>query len=105
MNSGSIARLDRGDRFHPDPERSYTLPSRYYYDEDIYQREHEAIFYKNWLYVCPGRGGAAFHSTVRRGEWFPIGHVYAAGRRHHSSAGECPRQYFAGAEQSDESAS
>ena len=45
MNTGSIARLDRGDRFHPDPERSYTLPSRYYYDEDIYRREHEAIFY------------------------------------------------------------
>lgn len=54
MATSSIARLDRGDRFHPDPERSYTLPSRYYYDEDIYQREHEAIFYKNWLYVCHG---------------------------------------------------
>jgi carnitine monooxygenase subunit len=52
MATSSIARLDRGDRFHPDPERSYTLPSRYYYDEDIYQREREAIFYKNWLYVC-----------------------------------------------------
>ena len=29
-----------------------TLPSRYYYDPDHYQKELEAIWYKNWLYVC-----------------------------------------------------
>lgn len=29
-----------------------TLPSHYYYDQDHYERELTAIWYKNWVYVC-----------------------------------------------------
>ncbi|MDH3689033.1 MAG: aromatic ring-hydroxylating dioxygenase subunit alpha [Gammaproteobacteria bacterium] len=34
-----------------DPARAYTLPARYYLDADIYQREKQAIFYRNWHYI------------------------------------------------------
>ena len=30
----------------------FTLPSRYYLDSEIYEQEKEAIFYRNWHYVC-----------------------------------------------------
>ena len=33
-------------------DHGYTLPSRYYLDADIFEREKEAIFYRNWHYVC-----------------------------------------------------
>jgi len=33
-------------RFGPDPELSATLPSHYFYDPEIYEREKEAVFYK-----------------------------------------------------------
>ena len=36
------------------PQHGYTLPSRYYLDTDIFEREKEAIFYRNWHYVCHG---------------------------------------------------
>ena len=29
-----------------------TLPSRYYYDPDHYQRELETFWYRRWLYAC-----------------------------------------------------
>jgi carnitine monooxygenase subunit len=31
-----------------DPERSHTLPSRFFYDRDVYEAERERIFYKTW---------------------------------------------------------
>ena len=39
-------------RFNRDPEKSYTLPSHYYTDPMIYEREKEQIFYKTWNYGC-----------------------------------------------------
>ncbi len=41
-----------GDRFHPDPERSYTLEARYYIEPEIYEREKAAIFYRGWSFAC-----------------------------------------------------
>ncbi len=38
-------------KFHPGPARSYTLPSRYYTDPAVLERERTEIFFKNWLYV------------------------------------------------------
>jgi phenylpropionate dioxygenase-like ring-hydroxylating dioxygenase large terminal subunit len=37
--------------FARDPEQSYTIPARCYLDEDIYQCEKEAVFYRNWWYA------------------------------------------------------
>ena len=37
--------------FDQDPERSYTIASRFYLDADIYEQEKEAIFYRNWWYA------------------------------------------------------
>ncbi len=40
---------------HPlsdDPELSYTLPSRYYTDPEIFELEKERIFQRSWAYVC-----------------------------------------------------
>lgn len=34
------------------PETALTLPSRYYYDRDIFEREVETIFYPSWHCVC-----------------------------------------------------
>ncbi len=31
-----------------DPETAHTLPSRYFYDRDIFEREKETIFYRAW---------------------------------------------------------
>ena len=45
-------RLDAG-RFDPDSaEASCTLPADWYYEPEIYRREHEAIFYRTWWYQC-----------------------------------------------------
>jgi carnitine monooxygenase subunit len=37
--------------FSPDPARSYNLAGAYYTDPLIHEREKEAIFYRNWIYV------------------------------------------------------
>ena len=37
--------------FDSDPEQSYTIPARCYLDADIYAREKETIFYRNWWYA------------------------------------------------------
>lgn len=34
------------------PETALTLPSRYYYDRDIFEREAETIFYPSWHCAC-----------------------------------------------------
>ena len=38
--------------FHEDPRRSYTMPAHLYTDSTVYEREKEAIFYRNWW--CAG---------------------------------------------------
>ena len=35
-----------------DPETARTLPSRFFYDPDIFDREADTIFYSSWLCVC-----------------------------------------------------
>ena len=37
--------------FHRDPQRSFTIPARYYLDDDIHRQEKEAIFYRQWWYA------------------------------------------------------
>jgi len=37
--------------FCAQPERSYTMPARFYTDSEIYELEKESIFYRNWCYV------------------------------------------------------
>jgi len=50
-----ILRLQLGDApFSRDAGQSVTMPSRYYYDADIFAAEKEAIFYRNWW--CMGHG-------------------------------------------------
>lgn len=34
-----------------DPTISFTLPSKWYLDPEVYEREKERIFYRNWIYV------------------------------------------------------
>ena len=43
----------RGERgaFHDRAQHSFTLPSRYYLDPDIYQSELERIFHRSWCYL------------------------------------------------------
>ena len=36
---------------HEQPQHSYTLPSRLYLDENIYEQEKQKIFYRNWHYA------------------------------------------------------
>ena len=47
----TVPRLDAG-RFDPVAERSFTLPAAWYFDPEIYRAEHEAIFYRNWIFQC-----------------------------------------------------
>ena len=37
--------------FDRDPERSYTIPARYYLDSEILEQEKQAVFYRNWWYA------------------------------------------------------
>ena len=34
------------------PTEMYTLPSEYYYSEEIYRKELDRIFYKRWQMAC-----------------------------------------------------
>jgi choline monooxygenase len=36
--------------FDPTPEKSFTLPNEWYFTPSIYRAEHEAIFYRSWIY-------------------------------------------------------
>ena len=51
MAKGSVARLDAGDRFHPDPARSYTINGRNYWDAEVYARELDAVFCRSWNFA------------------------------------------------------
>ena len=37
--------------FENDPQKSFTMPARFYFHADIYEQEKEAIFYKTWHYA------------------------------------------------------
>ena len=44
-------KLQAGDApFCSDPSQSFTLPARFYLDDEIYHREQESIFFRNWWY-------------------------------------------------------
>ena len=49
--AGNVTRLQHKNSFHPEAERSATLPAHYYYDPDIARREKEEVFYKTWQFV------------------------------------------------------
>lgn len=51
MPEGDAARRAPLNRFHRDPEKSYTLPASYYIDPAIYEREKAAIFYRSWAFA------------------------------------------------------
>jgi choline monooxygenase len=51
MPEGQVGRRDPINRYHPDPEQSYTLPASYYIDPAIHEREKAAIFYRSWNYA------------------------------------------------------
>ncbi|MGH6930140.1 MAG: aromatic ring-hydroxylating oxygenase subunit alpha, partial [Dongiaceae bacterium] len=51
MPEGQVERRAPLNRFHRDPERSYTLSAPYYTDPGIFEREKEAIFYRSWNFV------------------------------------------------------
>lgn len=37
--------------FCEDPAVSFTLPARFYYDAEVYEKEKSAIFYRSWIYA------------------------------------------------------
>ena len=47
-----ILRLHESDNpFNSAPEKSHTIPARYYHDSSIYEHEKEAVFYRSWWFV------------------------------------------------------
>jgi len=46
-----MALADDDAPFCQNPADSFTLPARFYLDDDIYQKELDAIFYRNWWYA------------------------------------------------------
>ena len=48
---GKPVLLEVDQRLKEDPAASFTMPSRWYLDPEIYEREKDAIFYRNWHYV------------------------------------------------------
>ena len=46
-----VSNLAAEPKFHPDPERSYTLPGTYYFDPKIFEREKEEIWFKTWQFI------------------------------------------------------
>lgn len=47
-----LMRQDADAPFSKNPSVSYTMPSRFYSNPDIFNLEKEAIFYKTWHYAC-----------------------------------------------------
>ena len=39
-------------RFDSVPEKSFTLPAAWYFDPVVFRAEHDAIFYRTWIYQC-----------------------------------------------------
>ncbi|MEQ8666771.1 MAG: aromatic ring-hydroxylating dioxygenase subunit alpha [Rhodospirillales bacterium] len=53
MSGASIVPLggDPSKTFESEPDRSFTLPGRYYFDPEIFAAEMPAIMYRNWIYA------------------------------------------------------
>jgi len=53
MPEGEILSRERArrNRFHRDPAKSYTMPARYYWAPEIFEREKDAIFARAWNFV------------------------------------------------------
>ncbi len=56
-------------RVAADPEHAYQLPARYYLEDEVFEREKEAIFYRTWQPVChlsdlPDAGSYVAHSVL-----------------------------------------
>ena len=51
MDVTALRRRADDEPFDRDPEQSFTIPARYYLDEDILEQEKESIFYRNWFYA------------------------------------------------------
>lgn len=51
MDTSKIHRQNTDLPFNQQASESYTLPSRYYLDDDIYEAELSAIFYRQWWYA------------------------------------------------------
>ena len=49
MAQGNVLKVDFGRPLSDDPELSYTLPSAYYTDPEIFELEKEKIFYRSWI--------------------------------------------------------
>jgi choline monooxygenase len=47
----SFELMDAG-RFDQTAEKSFTLPAEWYFSPEVYRAEHEAIFYRTWIYQC-----------------------------------------------------
>ena len=52
MARDNVLRIDFDRDVGAEAERGYTLPARYYLDPEVYEREKQAIFYKNWHYAA-----------------------------------------------------
>ena len=50
----SLAASDprHGIGFNPDPEHAVTLPSHYYWDTGIFEREKQEIWFKTWQFAA-----------------------------------------------------
>ncbi len=47
-----VMKMRPGDQhFSASPEKSFTIPARYYHDVNIYQKEKSAVCYKSWWFV------------------------------------------------------
>ena len=55
MSKISPSLLGSTSGFNHEPTRSCTLPARFFYDPEIFEREKEAIFYKTWQYAGPAQ--------------------------------------------------
>ena len=51
MNVAAMKKRAGDQAFDRNPEQSFTIPARYYLDDDIHRAEREAIFYRTWFYV------------------------------------------------------
>jgi len=51
MATGTAAKTQVVEGFDPDPQKSYTLPARYYFDPAIYETEQDSVFGRSWYYA------------------------------------------------------
>ena len=51
MQAPALKKRGDDEPFDVNPERSFTIPARYYLDADILAQEKEDIFYRSWWYA------------------------------------------------------